>query len=284
MAHDVFISHSQKDKTVADAVCSALEDGQHRCWMAPRDVLPGADWGSAIVDAIKSARVMVLIFSAESNDSDQVRREVQTAASHGVAILPFRIEDVKPSTSLEYFLGAQHWLDAMTPPMEDHLKRLRQVVATLLAKTGAEPVAAQAASPAADASSTPEATTPPGPTASPLLGKFALVGLGVVATLVILGVFSLLRGEPAQETTPVTTTQQPPQKQTRATESPPPIDPAPPKPAPTAEPPTQATTTTLEPGEGEAPAEPNPPTLQPAWDPGEPPPARTLRFQENTSL
>jgi hypothetical protein len=41
-----------------------------------------------------------------------------------VSILPFRIEDVLPSKSLEYFLSAQHWLDAFPPPRDPHYQRL----------------------------------------------------------------------------------------------------------------------------------------------------------------
>ena len=52
MAHDVFISYSSKDKAVADAVCAGLEGRGIACWMAPRDIVPGVDWGAAIIDAI----------------------------------------------------------------------------------------------------------------------------------------------------------------------------------------------------------------------------------------
>ncbi len=43
MAHDVFISHSAKDKATADAVCAVLEAEGIRCWIAPRDVLPSVE-------------------------------------------------------------------------------------------------------------------------------------------------------------------------------------------------------------------------------------------------
>ena len=43
MASDVFISHSVKDKGVADAVVARLEAESVRCWVAPRDVMAGAD-------------------------------------------------------------------------------------------------------------------------------------------------------------------------------------------------------------------------------------------------
>ena len=86
-----------------------------------------------------SARIMVLIFSSHSNVSPQVRREVERAVHKQVPVLPFRIEDVLPSRSLEYFLSAQHWLDAFNGPREPHYARLCAHLATLLASSAAVP-------------------------------------------------------------------------------------------------------------------------------------------------
>jgi len=80
MAHDVFISHSSQDKTIADAVCAALENEAVRTWIAPRDVQPGRSFAGEITRAIQHSKVMVLIFSKHSNASQQVLREVQHAA------------------------------------------------------------------------------------------------------------------------------------------------------------------------------------------------------------
>lgn len=132
MAHNVFISHSAKDKPTADAVCAVLESKGFRCWVAPRDIIPGKDWGESIVDAIKGARVMVLIFSGHANDSPQIKREVERAVNKGIPIIPFRIEDVEPKASLEYFLSTPHWLDAFTPPLEEHLRYLAQIIGPIL--------------------------------------------------------------------------------------------------------------------------------------------------------
>jgi TPR repeat protein len=132
MAHDVFISHSAKDKTTADAVCATLEAQGIRCWIAPRDVLPGAEWSRSIIEAIEQTKIMVLVFTAHANSSPQVRRELERAAHHNAIILPLRIEDVVPDKSLEYFIGNVHWLDAMTPPMEAHLQKLANTVKSLL--------------------------------------------------------------------------------------------------------------------------------------------------------
>ena len=139
MAHDVFISHSAKDKATADAVCAMLESNGIRCWIAPRDVLASMEWGEAIIDAIEQCRIMVLVFTANANTSPQIRREVERAVNRGVAILPLRMEDVLPGKSLEYFIGNVHWLDALTPPFEAHLKNLAGTIKILLARSEPAP-------------------------------------------------------------------------------------------------------------------------------------------------
>jgi hypothetical protein len=132
MTFDAFISYSSKDKTAADATCAVLEGAGVRCWIAPRDIRPGAEYGAAIVDAIERCRVMVLIFSSSANDSQQIHREIERAASKGIPIVPVRIEGVLPTKSMEYFLGGIHWLDALTPPFEKHLQQLSETVKAIL--------------------------------------------------------------------------------------------------------------------------------------------------------
>jgi TIR domain len=132
MSHDIFISYSKLDKAIADALCAVLEANGIRCWIAPRDVMAGVDWGEAIVKAIGGCRVMVLVFSSHANESPQVRREVQRAFERGLIVVPLRVEDVSPVESLEYYIGPVHWLDALTLPLERHLQSLAAQVQLLL--------------------------------------------------------------------------------------------------------------------------------------------------------
>jgi hypothetical protein len=67
--HDVFLSYSSKDKTWADAACAVLERHRVRCWIAPRDITPGDEWGAAIIKGLYGSRIMVLIFSGHANAS-----------------------------------------------------------------------------------------------------------------------------------------------------------------------------------------------------------------------
>ncbi|HKD52778.1 MAG TPA: toll/interleukin-1 receptor domain-containing protein [Steroidobacteraceae bacterium] len=135
-ARRVFVSYSQHDRDTAFGIVAHLERDGIACWVAPRDVAPGADWAAEIVDAIAAADVMVLVFSASANASPQVRREVERAVNRGVEVLPFRVEDVLPARSLEYFLSSQHWLDAFPPPMEPHYARLSRYLQAMPAAAG----------------------------------------------------------------------------------------------------------------------------------------------------
>lgn len=141
MRFDVFISYSTKDAVAAKAACAALEVAKIRCWMAPRDIVPGARWGASIVRAINQCRVMVLIFSGSANGSVQVQREVDQAFNKSKTVIPLRIEDVKPADELAYYLDTVHWLDAITPPLERNLGKLVATVQALLPTTEQEPAA-----------------------------------------------------------------------------------------------------------------------------------------------
>jgi hypothetical protein len=133
--HDVFVSYSTRDKPIADAACAVIEARKLRCWIAPRDVLPGVPYAESLDEAIGGSRVMVLILSAGANESGQVMREVESAVSLGLPVVPIRIEDIQPSRSLHYFLRSIHWLDALTPPIERHLQRLAETVELLLSRS-----------------------------------------------------------------------------------------------------------------------------------------------------
>ena len=147
MAHDVFICHSSDDRQIADAVCHALESRGIRCWIAPRDVVLGTDWGEAIIEGLEDSRLMVLVFSSHANQSINVPKEVERAISKGLDILTFRVEDVPPSKKLEYHLSSLHWLDALTPPLERHIADLADTVKMLLARVTANPAVAGPAEP-----------------------------------------------------------------------------------------------------------------------------------------
>lgn len=132
MSKYVFISYAVEDREVADAICELLESSGRRCWIAPRDILPGNDWGESIIDAINNSKLMVLVYSDHAIRSLQIKREIERASSKGVTIVPFRIEDVPISKSLEYYLSDVYWIDALSLPLVPHLQLLREVIGRLV--------------------------------------------------------------------------------------------------------------------------------------------------------
>jgi hypothetical protein len=177
MAHDVFVSHSVKDKAVADAIVARLEADSVTCWIAPRDVIPGADWGESIIDAIESSRIMILIFSRSADASSQIKREVERAVNKGVYIIPFRVDDIPPTKSLEYFISTSQWMDAFSPPLERHLDNLAKTVTVVLKRP---------ALPAVNVPAQAERPSTPKPPIRPSWRKSLLIAI-TIAALVIVG-------------------------------------------------------------------------------------------------
>jgi hypothetical protein len=163
----IFLSYSSQDKLIADAICSRLENQNIRCWIAPRDVNPGADYSNQIADALERSTVMVMVFSSGSNSSRHVKSEIDRAFSLGKAIIPFRVENVEIDKGLSYYLAKTHWLDALTKPLDQHIDRLAGTIRQL---AGAEPV--------------PVSQIPPSPSAPPAAStKAPWIIAGIAAVL-----------------------------------------------------------------------------------------------------
>ena len=118
--HKAFISYSHPDQKVAYSLCAYLESQGILCWIAPRDILPGANYSSSIIDGIDKSMIIILIFSKSSNISRHVFRELEEALFKNIRILPFRIEDIPPSEDMRYFINIPHWLDAFEDSPETY--------------------------------------------------------------------------------------------------------------------------------------------------------------------
>src|SRR5262249_65809 len=116
------------DRTAAEQVVRSLEQAGVRCWIALRDIQPGRTWAESIVEAITGSRIMVVVFSASADKSQQVVREMEQAVKHNLPVVAFRIENVRPSGAMDFYLSATQWLDAHDGRVEDYLPQLVQVL------------------------------------------------------------------------------------------------------------------------------------------------------------
>ena len=124
----VFISYASHDTDAANAICQSLESHCVPCWMAPRDVKPGAEYADSIVHAINDAKAVVLVMSAAGIASAHVGREIERAASKRKLIIAFRIDKAPLSAALEYFLSQSQWIDVPVLGMKAALAKLEEAV------------------------------------------------------------------------------------------------------------------------------------------------------------
>jgi len=127
----VFVSHAKEDAAVAERIAAFLEGRGLGCWIAPRDVPAGMEYGAAILQGIEESDVLLLVLSERSNESQFVHREVERAVSKAKPVLPLRIREVAPSGALEFFLSQAQWVDAWQPPIERHLEQLVRAIEVL---------------------------------------------------------------------------------------------------------------------------------------------------------
>ena len=112
MNTDVFISYSSKDSNKAIEVCTYLELAKLRCWIAPRDVVPGFNYAEGIVSSIKNSKLFLLVLTSESSISRHVANEVDCAFTNNIPIVTFKIGSFIVSDALGYYLNRLHWLNA----------------------------------------------------------------------------------------------------------------------------------------------------------------------------
>jgi len=127
-ARTAFVSYASEDEAIASTISAYLEQCGVPCWIASRDVRPGADYASEIITGIERSAVLVLVLSEHANTSEFVKREVERAVSKGRPVFPVRVREVAPSKSLELFISSAEWIDAWQPPIEQHLGRLADTI------------------------------------------------------------------------------------------------------------------------------------------------------------
>ncbi len=111
MSAPIFISYSSKDQDIAETIYRALEARGQACWIACRDVAPGENYQEAIVRALRDAKVMLLVFTSNANNSDEIKKELVLAGRHRVTVVPVRVEDVVPNDAFTYELATRQWID-----------------------------------------------------------------------------------------------------------------------------------------------------------------------------
>ena len=171
MSSSIFISYSSRDQKVAETICDALQSRGHTCWISCRDIGPGENFQESIVKAIRAAKLMLLVFTSNANNSNEIKKEIVLAGRYHLTVVPVRVEDVVPNDALAYEFATRQWIDLFRD-WERDIERVSSQIGGILAE----------GSPNDDASAPIVAKPVPRPPAKkPALGRLALLSLPVVA-------------------------------------------------------------------------------------------------------
>jgi TIR domain/Sel1 repeat len=136
MSAAVFISHASKDSAIARTICEALEHRGLNCWISSRDIQPGENFQVAIVRAIRSVKAMVLVFSSNASNSEEIAKELALAGQSHLVVIPVRVEDVTPDDAFAYEFATRQWVDVF----DDWEQAIQRLVRQLSAVVGAADV------------------------------------------------------------------------------------------------------------------------------------------------
>lgn len=162
--YHAFISHASVDHDAAAQICATLEGRGLKCWIAPRDVAVGENYGKAIIEGVRESRALVLVLSAAANDSAAVHNEVEFAFNCKVPCLVIRLEDIAASEELRFFIGARQHVDGFGGALASAAERVAQGIEAMSA---AESEASPEPPPAASPEPTPEPTGAAAPEPAP---------------------------------------------------------------------------------------------------------------------
>lgn len=101
----VFVSYSSVDEAVVRDDVQWLEEEGIRVWFFQRGIKAGhQNYGEAIVENLKKAGVVLFYLSVRSNDSDACADEAKIAKEENKRIISIKVDDVKVSDKLRYYL------------------------------------------------------------------------------------------------------------------------------------------------------------------------------------
>jgi len=133
MNYDVFISHAEGDAESMFAILHALERARLQCWIAKRDMRSGGSFARDIPEALRRARLFLVIVSPHAYASAWVEIEVEEARGLHKPILPVGLDTAPLRAPFDFILKDRQVLSVSAPPTDEQLQRVVQAASSLLA-------------------------------------------------------------------------------------------------------------------------------------------------------
>ena len=97
---EIFISYSHEDKEYVHKLVDSIKDRGIDAWIDDR-IDHGARWPKVIEEKLENCKVLVLVMTSNSSDSDWVQKELTRALRKKKMILPLLLEGDEPWFSVE---------------------------------------------------------------------------------------------------------------------------------------------------------------------------------------
>lgn len=114
MDYDIFISYSRKDTEIVNAIEMELTSRGVSCFVDKSGINLGDDFAEIISKAIFECKIMLFVWSENSNQSENTANEIALAIDFGKTIIPFKIGQFQSHYKLAYRLVRFNRIDTLT--------------------------------------------------------------------------------------------------------------------------------------------------------------------------
>src|SRR5262245_35400558 len=136
---DVFVSYARADRHRAERLVAAIE-GQGFSVFWDREIQPGATWDHVLEEQLTNARSVLVLWSAESVESDWVKTEAAEAKQRHT-LVPVLIDDVP--IPLEFRRIQTGRLIGWSGQVDDpQFRQLLEAIASIIGREKSPPVPA----------------------------------------------------------------------------------------------------------------------------------------------
>lgn len=116
---DIVIAYTKEQKSIAKKLSSKLEGAGYSCWVEPRDLKAGEKKEEAYKQAVENCKLVVLVYSDNSNKSEDLMTFTDIIFDYDVSIVPFITTDVNITVAIQYFLIENNWIDAFDKSFDE---------------------------------------------------------------------------------------------------------------------------------------------------------------------
>lgn len=128
--YDIFISYSRQDIQKIQKILAFMKEKGFSYWIDFNGIYSGENYKSVIVQSIRQAKIVLFFSSVNSNNSENVIKEISCAVSNKKTIIPVKIDQAHYSDDIEYDLTNIDFIDMVND--DEALKKLYCSIASKL--------------------------------------------------------------------------------------------------------------------------------------------------------